>query len=143
MPALPNGTRHGEPEEATEGPAEATAPGLLRGLRELGNALFRAGAEGVPLAGTLRVHRALPLTAMALLLSVAVAGTVALTTLAGAWLSSLRLRSGSLAAPVLAHTASNAVPVLVARAVQWRQRRRARVEGSGADGSGEAPASLP
>lgn len=47
--------------------------GLRRGLAELRQALFAAGPEGVPLGGGVRVHRALPSTALALLLSVAVA----------------------------------------------------------------------
>lgn len=57
--------------------------------------------------------------------AVAVAGTVVATTAAGAGFAVLRLRSGSLLAPVLAHTASNAVPLLVAGGLQARRRRRA------------------
>lgn len=55
----------------------------------------------------------------------AVAGTVVATTVAGAAFAGLRLRTGSLLAPVLAHTATNAIPLVAARAVQRRVRRRA------------------
>jgi membrane protease YdiL (CAAX protease family) len=46
--------------------------------------------------------------------AVAVAGAVALTGLAGALFCALRLRSGSLVAPALVHTATNSLGVLAA-----------------------------
>ena len=47
-----------------------------------------------------------------------VAATVVATAAAGAGFALLRLRTGSLLAPVVAHTATNVVPLLAARLVQ-------------------------
>lgn len=54
----------------------------------------------------------------------AVAGTVVATSIAGAAFAALRLRTGSLLAPIVAHTATNAIPLVAARLVQRRVRRR-------------------
>lgn len=54
--------------------------------------------------------------------------TVASTALAGLWLTRLRLRSGSVVAPMLAHTASNVSALVAAAVVSRRAARRALVE---------------
>lgn len=50
---------------------------------------------------------------------IALAGSVMVTTIAGALFSWLRLRSGSLLAPVLAHWATNALGLLAAAGTGW------------------------
>lgn len=54
--------------------------------------------------------------------------TVASTALAGLWLSRLRLRSGSVVAPMLAHLASNVSALVAASVVSRRTARRALPE---------------
>lgn len=70
MPELSKGTRHGSQAELPAGPDDV---GWLRGFRELGRSLFRAGPDGLPLCGAIRVNRALALTALALLVSLVAA----------------------------------------------------------------------
>jgi membrane protease YdiL (CAAX protease family) len=53
--------------------------------------------------------------------AVTVGATVAATTLAGAWLAHLRLRTGSLLAPVVAHAATNVAGLWAATIADRRQ----------------------
>ncbi len=59
--------------------------------------------------------------------AVALAGTTAATAAIGAVFAGLRLRGGSVVAPVMAHTAINASAYLAARLVGRAQRQRSRV----------------
>jgi hypothetical protein len=73
--ALSNGTSDGTQAEQNAAHEAAARPGPLGGLRELANGLFHAQDAGLPLGDAIRVHRALPLTALALLISLAAAAT--------------------------------------------------------------------
>jgi membrane protease YdiL (CAAX protease family) len=54
--------------------------------------------------------------------AITVGATVAATALAGAWLAQLRLRSGSLVAPIIAHAATNVAGLWAATIAHRRQR---------------------
>jgi len=73
LPSAPQVPPQGTHESSSASQAYPIRMGLGRGLGELRRALFAAGPEGVPLGGRVRMHRALPFTATALLVSVAAA----------------------------------------------------------------------